>query len=189
MQRASRSRSSSPTLTVISPRWRWSSRPRIAQLINKSNQYNLTTHRYSEAEVAAIERDPNCFALQVRLADKFGDNGMISVAICRKSPDAWEIDTWLMSCRVMGRRVENMLLREIVAAAKREGATLLRGRYLPTERNVIVVDHYAKLGFTEVSREPNGASLWELNLAEARVESAPMQIRYVNYTATESAHV
>src|SRR5258705_2746178 len=94
-------------------------RARIAQLINKSNQFNLTTRRYSEAEVAAAERDPDCFTLQVRLADSFGDNGMISVLICRGRAQDWDIDTWLMSCRVLGRRVEEAVLQEILREKRR----------------------------------------------------------------------
>ncbi len=81
-------------------------RARITQLINKSNQFNLTTRRYTEAEVAAVQNDPTAFTLQVRLADTFGDNGMISVVICRRDRNDWNIDTWLMSCRVLGRKVE-----------------------------------------------------------------------------------
>ena len=78
-------------------------RARIAQLINKSNQFNLTTKRYTEAEVQQAEEDPTCFTLQVRLLDSFGDNGMISVIVCRQTAaDVWEFDTWLMSCRVLG---------------------------------------------------------------------------------------
>ena len=82
-------------------------RARIVQLINKSNQYNLTTRRYTEPEVAAMENDPKFFTLQMRLSDIFGDNGMISVVICKlaEEVDTWEIDTWLMSCRVLERRV------------------------------------------------------------------------------------
>ena len=87
-----------------------SARGRIAQLINRSNQFNLTTRRYSETEIAAMEAHPNVFALQVRLADRFGDNGMISVVICRDREDIWEVDTWIMSCRVLGRRVEEAVL-------------------------------------------------------------------------------
>ena len=85
-------------------------RARIAQLINKSNQFNLTTRRYTEADVAAVQNDPDAFTLQVRLADAFGDNGMISVLICRRQQDDWNIDTWLMSCRVLGRKVETAVL-------------------------------------------------------------------------------
>ena len=82
-------------------------RARIVQLINKSNQFNLTTRRYTDPEVTDAENDPEVFTLQVRLADIFGDNGMISVVVCRPGErPVWEIDTWLMSCRVLGRKVE-----------------------------------------------------------------------------------
>jgi FkbH-like protein len=121
-------------------------RSRIAQLINKSNQFNLTTRRYTEADVAAIETDARCFTLQVRLLDAFGDNGMISVVICRRGPEnVWEIDTWLMSCRVLGRGVERMVLREIVLHARERGIETLIGVYRPTGRNAMVSDHYPKL--------------------------------------------
>ena len=94
-------------------------RARISQLIMKSNQYNLTTRRYSEADVKHLSETPDCFTLQVRLIDAFGDNGMISVVICRTVAEAeWEVDTWLMSCRVLGRKVEHMVLRELLAHAR-----------------------------------------------------------------------
>src|SRR5580704_10338359 len=104
-------------------------RARIAQLISKSNQFNLTTRRYSEAQVAEIEADPSCLTLQVRLVDTFGDNGMISVIICRQDGAIWHIDTWLMSCRVLGRRVEQAVLQELVINARLSGATRLVGTY------------------------------------------------------------
>jgi FkbH-like protein len=157
-------------------------RARISQLINKSNQFNLTTHRYTEADVAALEQDPACFTLQVRLADTFGDNGMISVVICRDAGDsAWEFDTWLMSCRVLGRRVEEMVLQEALASAKRAGVSKLIGRYIPTERNALVEDHYAKLGFRQISHAPDGSTVWELAVDSAQVQSAPMEIRRVGF--------
>ena len=138
-------------------------RARIVQLINKSNQYNLTTRRYTDPEVAAAENDPEVFTLQVRLADIFGDNGMISVVICRPGEaGVWEIDTWLMSCRVLGRKVEHMVLREILEHARAAGIHKLAGTYRPTERNKLVVDHYAKLGFTKVVDEDSGLTRWEL---------------------------
>ena len=103
-------------------------RARIAQLVNKSNQFNLTTRRYNEAEIAAIASDPACFTLQVRLVDTFGDNGMIGVNVCREiSAAEWEIDTWLMSCRVLGRRVEQMVLREILQHARGRGVERIAG--------------------------------------------------------------
>jgi len=154
-------------------------RSRIAQLINKSNQFNLTTRRYTEAEIAGIDNDPACFTLQVRLADVFGDNGMICVVICRDSGEAcWEFDTWLMSCRVLGRRVENMVLKEVLQAAQRAGVRKLIGKYIPTERNQLVAQHYQKLGFTQSGQASDGTTLWELDVATARIEGAPMQIRH-----------
>jgi len=153
-------------------------RARITQLINKSNQYNLTTKRYTEAQVASAEDDPNVFTLQVRLVDKFGDNGMISVVICRKAAaDAWEIDTWLMSCRVLSRRVENAVLQEIVNVAKDRGISQLTGRYIPTERNQLVEYHYEKLGFKQTGSEHGGITLWELDVDVAPTESIPMKVQ------------
>jgi FkbH-like protein len=151
-------------------------RPRIAQLINKSNQFNLTTKRYSEADVAAIAADPSCFTLQVRLADAFDDNGMISVIICRpESADSWAIDTWLMSCRVLGRRVEHMVLREILQQARSRGISRVIGTYLPTPKNAMVEGHYEKLGFTLIERREDGSSVWEID-SSTEIPSAPMTV-------------
>jgi FkbH-like protein len=150
---------------------------RIVQLINKSNQYNLTTRRYTDPEVAGAENDPDVFTLQVRLADIFGDNGMISVAICRPAQSGvWEIDTWLMSCRVLGRKVEHMVLREILEHARAAGIRKLTGVYRPTDRNKLVVDHYAKLGFSKVGEDGTGLTCWELLVERASPESAPMKV-------------
>jgi FkbH-like protein len=152
-------------------------RARIVQLINKSNQYNLTTHRYTDPEVAKAENDPEVFTLQVRLADIFGDNGMISVVICRPGETGvWEIDTWLMSCRVLGRKVEHMVLREILQHAREAGVYKLAGVYRPTDRNKLVVDHYSKLGFTKVQEDECGATHWELAVEGSEPESAPMKV-------------
>jgi FkbH-like protein len=152
-------------------------RARIVQLINKSNQYNLTTRRYSDPEIKEAECAPEVFTLQVRLADIFGDNGMISVVICRPEEDGvWGIDTWLMSCRVLGRKVEHMVLREILHHASAEGIQKLIGYYVPTERNKLVADHYAKLGFTKVSEEASETTRWELVVEGAAPESAPMKV-------------
>jgi FkbH-like protein len=141
-------------------------RARIAQLINKSNQFNLTTKRYTEAQVAAAEQDRDCFTLQVRLTDTFGDNGMISVIICRpQATAAWEIDTWLMSCRVLGRQVEPTTLNLIAREAQKLGARRLIGTYLPTKKNAMVKDHYVKLGFTVMETDPAGGSRAVMDLA------------------------
>jgi len=151
-------------------------RSRIAQLINKSNQFNLTTRRYGENEVAALENEPKVFTLQVRLADRFGDNGMISVIIFRKGSDSWEADTWLMSCRVLGRRVEQAVLAIVAKAALEEGVQYLVGRYIPSAKNALVQDHYAKLGFTKMETGKDGATTWKLLLAAYEAPVLPIAI-------------
>jgi FkbH-like protein len=157
-------------------------RGRITQLINKSNQYNLTTKRYTEAEVAAAERDAACFTLQARLSDRFGDNGMISVVICRQHVDSeWEIDTWLMSCRVLGRGVEQMVLCEILHHAERRGIRKLIGSYRPTDRNMLVENHYAKLRFAQARRDADGSTVWELHTETANVAEAAMKVRRLGF--------
>ena len=151
-------------------------RARIAQLVNKSNQFNLTTRRYSELEIAECESDPARFTLQVRLLDAFGDNGMISVVICRpRSATDWEIDTWLMSCRVLGRGVEQMVLREILHHARANGIKRLIGVYRPTDRNRMVADFYSKFGFDFCDQDAAGTTTWELDTA-VEIEAAPMTV-------------
>ena len=151
-------------------------RTRIAQLINKSNQFNLTTRRYSERDVEQFENAPDKFCLQLSLADRFGDNGMIAVVIFDRAADEWRCDTWLMSCRVLGRRAEHMVLREILEHARAAGIQKLSGVYCPTERNGLVVDHYEKLGFTRVAKEESGLTRWELVVAAADPKKAPMKV-------------
>ena len=120
-------------------------RSRISQLINKSNQFNLTTRRYTEAQVAELEAAPSTHTLQVRLRDRFGDSGMIAVLIARRSEHqgepALDIDTWLMSCRVLGRKVEEAMLRELALAARAASLRWIVGRYIPTAKNGMVKEH------------------------------------------------
>jgi len=121
---------------------------RIAQLINKTNQFNLTTIRYAEDEVAGMIGAAGVCGLQFRLVDLFGDNGMIGVVILRdEGGGVWGIDSWLMSCRVLGRQVEAAMLGVVVAVARGRGAMRLRGRFVASGRNDMVRDHYARLGF------------------------------------------
>ena len=137
--------------------------PRIAQLINKSNQFNLTTRRRSEAELAAMIDDPNYTGFSVRLRDRFGDYGLIAVVICRTAQDnILEIDTWLMSCRVLKRQVEEVTLNEIVRIARERGANRIRGFYFPTAKNGMVRGHYPSFGFELVSEDEHG-SVYELD--------------------------
>ncbi|MBY6241822.1 HAD family hydrolase [Methylosinus sp. Sm6] len=127
--------------------------PRVVQLINKTNQFNLTTRRYGEPELRAIMAEPSSLVLQFRLLDRFGDNGLVSVIILRAGSegamqsDRIQIDTWLMSCRVLGRRVEEAALNVVVEQAKRAGAREIIGVFLRTARNAMVERHYERLGF------------------------------------------
>jgi FkbH-like protein len=108
------------------------------------------------------------------LKDTFGDNGMISVVICRKYMDYWEIDTWLMSCRVLGRRVEEAVLQDIVTHAKQAGVRKLIGIYISTDRNALVKHHYEKLGFTQIEQTPS-EERWELVIDDYQFKDLPMQ--------------
>jgi len=152
-------------------------RARIAQLISKSNQFNLTTRRYSETEVSALQASPRHATLQIRLTDTFGDNGVISIIVLEKGEDAWEIDTWLMSCRVLGRRVEEAVLQEIMSMARAGGASRLIGRYIPTDRNAMVAGHYEKLGFEPVETLEDGQTVWSLSLDGEPRPPVPMTIQ------------
>jgi FkbH-like protein len=142
-------------------------RARISQLINKSNQFNLTTLRYSEVEVRAVEDEADSLTLQVRLKDKFSDFGMIGVVIARPhvdDPDALDVDTWLMSCRVLGRRVEEAMLKAVVERAREAGKSRLYARYLPTPKNGMVRTLFDALGLELISEEADGERRYRLDL-------------------------
>ena len=128
---------------------------RATQLINKTNQFNLTTRRYTEAEVERMASDRQAIALALRLEDKFGDSGLISVVLARPDAaieaDELLIDSWLMSCRVLGRQVESAVLDVLADAAAAAGWRALVGEYRPTERNGMVAEHYPRLGFEQRS--------------------------------------
>jgi len=98
--------------------------------------------------------------------------------ICRRTdPETWDVDTWLMSCRVLGRKVENMVLRELRRQARLAGVNVLTGSYLPTERNKLVVDHYSKLGFSQVGEaSPDGATRWRQPVDSPEPETPPMKV-------------
>jgi len=142
---------------------------RATQLINKTNQFNTTTRRYSADEVSRFAAAPENITLQFRLADRFGDNGLVSVMILRPAggPGVLEVDTWVMSCRVFGRQLENEAMSIAVEAARGRGIRVLRAEYIPTERNGVVSGLFKGLGFAAVpGTEPSGASRWILNTAE-----------------------
>jgi FkbH-like protein len=140
---------------------------RVAQLVSKSNQFNLTTRRHSPAGLMKMRADPNWITLTVSLRDRFGDNGLISVLLARAEGSELVIDTWLMSCRVLKRGVEQFLLNAVCAAALEQGLTSVFGEYMPTPKNGLVKDHYAGLGFERVSESEDGRTTWRLTLANA----------------------
>lgn len=150
--------------------------PRITQLINKTNQFNLTTRRYTEPEVQALAADGQVLAYAARLRDRFGDNGIIAIVIGRRTEvggrAALELDSWLMSCRVLGRTVEQAMLRLVAEDARAHGIGLLLGAYLPTPKNGMVREHYPKLGFVPDGGEGE-ATRWRLDLDSADLPPAP----------------
>jgi FkbH-like protein len=130
-------------------------RERVIELINKTNQFNLTTRRYNWNELAAVLRGG--FGRCYRLTDKFGDNGIISVvAVTRDDESDARIDVWLMSCRVLGRKVEEAILADVADKARALGARRLIGEYRPTAKNALVRELYPRLGFTESGRNGDG---------------------------------
>lgn len=143
---------------------------RAVQLINKTNQFNLTTRRYTEEDVLAVMNDPRAFGLQLRLIDRFGDNGIISIIIGKLQGDGTDllIDTWLMSCRVLGRQVEQTTLNLVAEQARNLGARRLIGEYVPTKKNGMVRGHYRMLGFTVEHEGASGESRAVLDLRQFR---------------------
>jgi FkbH-like protein len=136
---------------------------RVTQLINKTNQFNLTTKRYSLAEVIKIQDDPSFIAFYGKLEDKFGDNGLISVLIANKDIDTIHIDTWLMSCRVLKRGMEFAMFNALLEEAKKLKITKIVGHFLPTEKNMMVKSLYSELGFT-LNSESDQEDIYTLDL-------------------------
>jgi FkbH-like protein len=134
---------------------------RVAQLVNKSNQFNLTTRRRTLAEIRVLSQSPAWMTFTVSLRDSLGDNGLISVVFLQRQDGALDIDTWLMSCRVLQRGVEQFVLNELAACARGCGSARLRGVYIPSDKNALVKDHYAKLGFRQMA-DPGPGTTWEL---------------------------
>lgn len=137
---------------------------RIVQLINKTNQFNLTTRRVTDEEISALINDAQALTLQIRLVDQFGDNGIIAIVIGVFEPGTRDLrlDTWLMSCRVLGRQMEEATMNLVAEQAQALGAARLIGLYRPTAKNGMVRDHYQKLGF---SPDDDCGTRWVLPLA------------------------
>jgi FkbH-like protein len=151
--------------------------PRVAQLIQRSNQFNLRTVRYTEEEVQALAASPDRVTLAFSLQDRFGDNGLIAAVILALSGDEAFIDTWLMSCRVLAREMEQFTLNTLAEQARQRGARFLVGEYLPTAKNGLVKDHYAKLGFAPdhtPDQAQAGSQRWRLDLSAYAAPSVPI---------------
>jgi FkbH-like protein len=139
--------------------------PRVSQLSQRSNQFNLRTIRYTEAEIEHIANDNNYQNFTYTLHDKFGDNGLICVIILEKeNAETLFINTWFMSCRVLKRGMENFTLNTIVEYAKENGYKRIIGEYVPTEKNKMVENHYQQLGFLPLDEE--GQDLYVLHVAD-----------------------
>ena len=138
---------------------------RIAQLTNKSNQFNLTTKRCTETEIENMAKDDGFVTLYGKLIDKFGDNGVVSVVAGEVDGDKLNLILWLMSCRVLKRDMENAMLDELVKAAKERGIKELRGFYYPTLKNKMVKDFYETMGFTLISEDAEGNKSYKLDVS------------------------
>lgn len=138
---------------------------RIAQLTNKSNQFNLTTKRMTQAEVEQMAQDPGYITLYGKLKDKFGDNGVVSLVIGKKNGDTLELILWLMSCRILKRDMEQAMLDTLVWRSRESGIRKLHGYYYKTAKNAMVKDFYGAMGFQKLS-EKDGDSEWEYVIPE-----------------------
>jgi FkbH-like protein len=137
--------------------------PRITQLVNKTNQFNLTTRRASETEMRRVAEDDGHVDLCLELHDRFADHGLIAVLIARQDGPELDIETFLMSCRVIGRTVEEALVARVCREAAQRGCIRLRGRYVPSPKNAMVADLYERLGFEPAGRDGD-ATLWTLEV-------------------------
>jgi FkbH-like protein len=152
--------------------------PRAHQLFQRSNQFNLTTIRYSEAELKTIAQDPDCDTLTLRLQDRLGDNGIVAAVVARAAGEALRVDSWIMSCRVLGRRVEEATLDVLARLAQNRGCKRLIGEYRPTTKNAMVAELYAGLGFAHECEE-GGAKFFRLEISSyRRRDDLPIEIRF-----------
>lgn len=143
--------------------------PRVAQLSQRSNQFNLRTVRYTEADIEALGQNPDVIDLSFTLEDKFGDNGLIAVVIMKKQDEeTLFIDTWFMSCRVLKRGMENFTLNTMVEAAREKGFKRIIGEYLPTPKNKMVENHYPNLGFLTVENSPTAQYVLDVDQYQPR---------------------
>ena len=139
---------------------------RISQLTNKSNQFNLTTKRYTQADIENISSDENYVTLYGKLTDRFGDNGLVAVTIGKKrNSEEMDIDLWLMSCRVLKRDLEFAMMDAFVAKCEELGIKRIYGYYYPTAKNKMVKDFYGDMGFSLIEESADGERAWILDIS------------------------
>ena len=137
---------------------------RITQLTNKSNQFNVTTKRYTATEMEEVFNSGEYIRLYGKLIDKFGDNGVVSVVIGKKDNDILNMELWIMSCRVLKRDMELAMLDRLVERCKEQGIKTIRGYYYPTAKNNMVRELYKFFGFEKISEDETGNTVWEMSV-------------------------
>jgi FkbH-like protein len=142
--------------------------PRIVQLLQRSNQFNLTTRRYTQAQCESFMRDEGRVPFFLALKDKLSDHGLISIVILEELPSALHVDTFLMSCRVLQRGVEEFAMNAIVAHARARGKPLVTGAYIPTAKNAMVKEFYPRFGFERAAVEADGTARYSLRVDDYR---------------------
>lgn len=142
---------------------------RVSQLTNKTNQFNLTTRRYTEQQVQDLAASADARVYSIKVKDRFGDNGLVGVAIAKFNGAICELDSFLLSCRVIGRTVETAFLAAIIEEARPRGCTRLRAWFIPTKKNAPAKDFLASQAFTMVKEEPDGTQTWEFDLAKGDI--------------------
>jgi len=135
--------------------------PRVSQLTQKTNQFNMTTKRYQDEDIRRFSEDKDIFMFSVKVEDKFGDNGLVGLAIVKKDKEIWLIDSFLLSCRVIARRVEETMLSYIFEEAVKEGVKTIIGSFISTHRNNPAKEFYKSNGFKLVE-ECEGSQKWQI---------------------------
>lgn len=149
---------------------------RISQLSNKSNQYNLTTRRYTVSDIENMANDDSYITLYGKLIDRFGDNGLVSVAIGHVNNDICDIDLWIMSCRVLKRDLEYAMMDEFVRKCKEKGIREIKGYYYPTAKNNMVKDFYSLQGFSKIDEDKDGNTIWSLKVDEYKPRNEVIEV-------------
>ena len=143
--------------------------PRLAIMTQKTNQFNLTTIRYSESDISHFVASSSSRVYSLQLTDRFGDSGIVGEVITEENGDAWEINTFLLSCRVIGRTVETAFLSFVVEKGREAGIKSITGKYVPTGKNIVVEDFYEDHGFRLVE-DIDGTTIWKLDMEKSSIK-------------------